>query len=190
MADGQSELAETDGAGQGRPRSATPERLFSYLTGTMNAVGTAWIFVLMVLINADIIGREAFNAPVRGVTEIISLSIVAIVFLQLAHTLHVGRLTRSDALLTRLLERQPRLAHGLLALYHLTGTVLFAVIFYASLPYFRRAVRIDEYVGAFGDFTAPTWPVRLIILIGSAATAIQFLLLAWHHLRQARGCRP
>ena len=157
---------------------------FDRLTGVLNAIGTAWIFVLMVLINAVIFGREAFDAPVRGVTEIVSMSIVAIVFLQLAHTLWAGRITRSDTLITRLIRRLPRLGHALQALYHLTGAVLFAIIFQASLPYFTKALEIDEYVGAAGDFTAPVWPVKLIILIGCAATVVQFLLLAWADARR------
>lgn len=143
----------------------------------------------MLLINADVIGREAFLAPVRGVTELVSLSIVGIVFLQLAHTLWVGRLTRSDVLLGALQRRWPRLACGLNALHHLAGAVLFAILFWASLPYFQRAWRIDEYVGALGDFTAPTWPVRLIILIGSAFTSLAFLLLACEALRGLAGRR-
>lgn len=158
---------------------------FATLTGGLNAVGTVWIFVLMVLINADVFGRELFGAPVRGVTEIVSLSIVGIVFLQLAHTLWAGRLTRSDALIRHLLAIRPRLAHALQALYHLTGAALFAVIFQASVPYFVDAVEIGEYVGAEGDFTAPVWPVKLIILIGSAATATQYFLLAWSEARRA-----
>src|SRR3989304_2905183 len=50
------------------------------LTGAMNAIGTIWILVLMVLINSDVIGRDLFGAPVRGVTEIVSMSIVGSVF--------------------------------------------------------------------------------------------------------------
>lgn len=171
------------GEGAGGPGRDGVARLIRGATGGMNAVGTIWIFVLMVLINADVLGREAFDAPVRGVTEIVSLSIVGIVFLQLAHTLWAGRITRSDALLQRLQERRPRLAAGLDALYHLTGAGLFALLFWASWPYFLRSVDIGEYVGALGDFTAPTWPVRLIILVGSAAAGVSFLALAWQHLR-------
>ncbi|MDP6814497.1 MAG: TRAP transporter small permease, partial [Alphaproteobacteria bacterium] len=64
----------------GEAGAAAPPRFALHrLTGAMNAVGTAWIFVLMVLINADVLGREAFAAPVRGVTELVSLSIVGIV---------------------------------------------------------------------------------------------------------------
>ncbi|SLN76319.1 TRAP transporter small permease subunit [Oceanibacterium hippocampi] len=173
----------TRGAGGGWRRR--PIIAFERLMGVMNAVGTAWIFVLMVLINADVIGREAFAAPVRGVSEIVSLSIVGIVFMQLAHTLWVGRFTRSDAFLTRIQARWPRFAGGLETVYCLTGAILFAILFWASLPFFTRAVDIGEYVGALGDFTAPTWPVRLIILLGAAVTSVAFLILAAGHLKIA-----
>ena len=151
---------------------------FRRLTGWMNAVGTAWIFLLMLLVNADITGREFFGAPVRGATELVGLSIVGIVFLQLAHTLAVGRLTRSDAVLGALTARFPRIAAALRGLFHLTGAVMMLILAYASYPYLKNALAIGDYVGAIGDFTAPTWPIRLIILVGSAVTAVQFLLMA------------
>ena len=75
---------------------------FQRLTRTLNAIGTLWIVALMLLINSDVLGRELFNSPVRGVTELVSLSIVGIVFLQLADTLWSGRMTRADVLLDRL----------------------------------------------------------------------------------------
>lgn len=77
------------------------------LTQGLNALGSLMILGLMLLINADIIGRTGFNAPVRGVTELVSLSIVGIVFLQLADTLRCGRFTRADMLLDRLKRTQP-----------------------------------------------------------------------------------
>lgn len=152
--------------------------MFARLLGAMNALGTVWIFALMLLINSDIVGRELFRAPVRGTSELIALSIVGIVFLQLAHTLAVGRVTRSDVLIEGLLQRRPRLGRALQGLFHLAGAVLLGIIFYGSIGPFRDAIEIGEYVGAVGDFTAPTWPVRLIILVGSAATGIQYLVLA------------
>ena len=53
-----------------------------------------------------------------------------------------------------------------------------AILLRSSLPLFTKAWRIDEYVGAQGDFMAPVWPVKLIILIGCTAGAIQFFLMA------------
>ena len=66
-------------------------RNFGHILSGLNGLGTAWIFVMMVLINADVIGRAVFNAPIRGVPLIISLSIIAIVFLQLHDALPICR---------------------------------------------------------------------------------------------------
>ncbi|MCW0236583.1 MAG: TRAP transporter small permease [Ferrovibrio sp.] len=157
--------------------------MFSRLLGAMNALGTVWIFLLMVLINADILGRELFSAPVRGTTELLSLSIVGIVFLQLGHTLMVGRMTRSDMVIENLLTLRPRIGRGLQGLFNLLGVLFLAVIFWGSIAPFKEAIEIGEYVGAAGDFTAPTWPIRLLILIGSAATGLQYLVMAWQDFR-------
>ena len=158
---------------------------FQYVVRALNALGTLWIVALMVLINTDVIGRDFFNAPVRGVTELVSLSIVGIVFLQLADTLATGRMTRADVLLDRLKRRRPALAAALQALYHLVGAGLMAVILWAAWAPLVESIRIQEYVGAVGDFTAPVWPVRLIMLVGICATLATFLLLAWLDLRRA-----
>ena len=164
------------------------QRRFSYgfVISVMNSIGTAWVFVLLVIINLDIGGRALFNHPVRGVPEIVAMSIVACVFLQIAHTLKVGRLTRSDILLNWLQSRHPALKHILEALYYLIGGCLMAVLFKASIPLFTKAWTIDEYVGAQGDFMAPVWPIKLIILIGCVAGAIQFLLMAIDSMKQLR----
>ena len=159
----------------------TPNRRrFSYETiiSVMNSIGTAWVFVLLVIINLDIGGRALFNHPVRGVPEIVALSIVACVFLQIAHTLKVGRLTRSDIVLNWMQPRYPRMKHFLEGLYFLIGACLMSILLRSSIPLFTKAWRIDEYVGAQGDFMAPVWPVKLIILIGCLAGTIQFLLMA------------
>jgi hypothetical protein len=47
-----------------------------------------------------------------------------------------------------------------------------------------------EYVGALGDFTAPVWPVRLMMLVGLGVTALTFVLLASMDLRRARSLAP
>lgn len=159
--------------------------MYSRLLGVMNALGTVWIFLLMVLINSDILGRELFSTPVRGTTELLALSIVGIVFLQLGHALMSGRMTRSDMVIENLLTRRPRIGRALQGFFNLLGLVFLAVIFWGSLALFQEAIEIDEYVGAAGDFTAPTWPVRLLILIGSAATGLQYLIMAWQDFRFA-----
>jgi TRAP-type mannitol/chloroaromatic compound transport system permease small subunit len=151
----------------------------------MNSIGTGWVFVLLVMINLDIGGRALFNSPIRGVPEIVAMSIVACVFLQIAHTLKVGRLTRSDILLNWLHARHPRLEYFLEGVYCLVGAGLMAILFHTSVPLFTKAWQIDEYVGAEGDFMAPLWPVKFIILIGCVAGTIQFLIMSFGSFRQA-----
>lgn len=157
--------------------------MFSRLLGAMNALGTVWIFLLMVLINSDILGRELFSTPVRGTTELLALSIVGIVFLQLGHALMSGRMTRSDMLIENLLIARPRAGRALQGIFNLLGVVFLVIIFWGSLALFQEAIEIGEYVGAAGDFTAPTWPIRLLILIGAAATGLQYLIMAWQDFR-------
>ena len=62
----------------------------------LNAVGTAWVAALTVLICSDILGRALFSSPIIGVPEIVKVSVVAIVWLQMAHTLKIGGHLRSD----------------------------------------------------------------------------------------------
>lgn len=163
-----------------------PPRRFSFETviSAMNSIGTAWVMVLLVIINLDICGRVFFNSPLRGVPEIVAMSIVACVFLQIAHTLKVGRLTRVDILLDVLQKRLPKLRQFCEGIYHLVGACLLAILFRASLPLFTGAWKIGEYVGAEGDFMLPTWPVKLIILIGCVSGSLQFLLIAARNFRQ------
>ena len=159
------------------------------LTGTMNALGTLWILALMVLINLDVAGRNLLDAPVRGTTELVAMSIVGIVFLQLADTLRCGRFTRADVLLDGLQRKHPALADALHAACHLVGLALMVVILLASWAPLVESVQIREYVGAVGDFQAPVWPVRLITLVGLAVTALTFAMLAWLDVRRLLGRR-
>ena len=155
---------------------------FGSLVVLLNSIGTGWIFVLLVLINADIIGRSLFNKPVRGVTEIVGMTIVACVFLQLSHAIKVGRLTRSDIILSRL-ERFPQFKRALEAFYYLLGALLLAALFVYSIPIFTHAWTINEYEGAQGDFMAPVWPVKLIIVIGSLVAALQCIINCCRNIR-------
>ncbi len=162
---------------------------FQRVVQALNALGTLWIVALMLLINTDVLGRNLFNAPVRGVTELVSLSIVGIVFLQLADTLHSGRITRADVLLQGVQRTRPVLAALLHAFFHLIGALLMATILWAAWPTLWESIQMREYVGAIGDFTAPVWPVRVVMLVGLAATLITFLLLALADVRRAARLR-
>lgn len=160
---------------------------FQRLGKWLNALGTVWIIALMLLINTDVLGRNLFNAPVRGVTELVALSIVGIVFLQLADTLRCGRFTRAEVLLAQLVRTHPAWHAALSALWHALGGALLLVVLWASWGPLVESVQIREYVGAVGSFQAPVWPVRLITLVGLSVTALTYALLTWADLRRLAG---
>ena len=144
----------------------------------------------MILICADIASRSLLNRPLNGVAEVVALSIVICVFLQLAHTLAVGRLTRADILLRWLAKRYPRTSHAPLLLSHLLGVIVFAVIAYASYPILLDSWVRAEYIGQLGTFTAPTWPAKLVVVVGSVLTCVQFLILSVRDVRRLFAADP
>jgi TRAP-type mannitol/chloroaromatic compound transport system permease small subunit len=174
-----------------RPEAPPPPLPFGLhrLTAAMNALGTLWIVALMMLIVADVLGRNFLSAPVPGVTETVALSIVGIVFLQLADTLRCGRFTRAEVLLAQLVRTRPAWHAGLSALWHALGGALLLVILWASWRPLVEAVQIREYVGAVGSFQAPVWPVRLITLIGLTVTALTYVLLMVSDLQRLARAR-
>lgn len=170
------------------PPPRAPSGSFARMIGVMNAVGTLWIILLMLLINADIFGRSFLNHPIAGVPELVAFSIVGIVFLQLAHTLRSGAMTRSDVLLNVLERRAPRARFTLLSIFHLVGGLLMLMIAWKFWPSVVAAWLYPErnFMGNPGFFTIPQWPLFMLVFLGIVATAIQFLLLSWNDLRSAR----
>lgn len=162
---------------------ALPQRLFGYAVSTLNALGSVWIFVMMALINADVISGALFNAPIRGVPLIISLSIIAIIFLQMADALRNGRLTRNEVVLSRLDARNNQWSHLLQFVFHLAGVAMMAILLVFGYPLFEKSWSSGAYFGNLADFTFVEWPIKLVVLVGALATGIQFLLLTYRDAR-------
>jgi TRAP-type C4-dicarboxylate transport system permease small subunit len=173
---------------EARPqRTSAGGARFGAVLAALNSVGTLWILVLMVVVNADVVGRTVFTSPIPGVAEFGRLSIVGIIFLSLAHALRDGRITRADSLLRTLERRAPRLGAAIEAFFALAGAALFAVLFYGSYPFLLDSWRSSEYAGVEGYVTFPIWPVRLVILAGAGLACLQFVLIAWQQLGRIAG---
>lgn len=148
------------------------------LAAALNALGTGIIVVLMAMICADIALRTLTNAPLRGAAELSGLLIVALVFLQLPHTVARGRMIRSEMLLGALHARRPVAAGLVEGVFRLVGAMFFGAVAWAVWPKLVKAWERGTYVGAAGDFTAPVWPKLAVIVAGAAFAAIIYALLA------------
>lgn len=156
----------------------TAQRIIDRITMGLNVLGTLLILALMILINSDVIGRGVFLMPISGVPELVSMSIVAIVFLQVGQAFRKGRFTRTDAVINALQRSVPRARALLELIYCAAGIFVIAVLLNASFPLFVKSWDRSTYVGTVGDFIAPIWPVKLIILVGCGALLLQLAMSA------------
>jgi TRAP-type mannitol/chloroaromatic compound transport system permease small subunit len=177
-------LGGTIDNGASPPRGALSNSL-EWVLNALNGLGSIWILVLTLLINLDAFGRTFFAHPIEGVIEIVEMSIVAIVFLQLGDATQRGRLTRSDGLFNRILDRYPRVGRTMGAVFDLLGMTFMAIVIYGTVPEMIEAVEENLYFGSEGVFTAPKWPVYLIILTGATVTLLQFVRFAYCHVWMA-----
>lgn len=161
-------------------------KLFHNWVFSLSGIGTIWIFLMMVIINVDILSRMIFKYSIHGVTEIVELSIVGIVFLQLGDAVASGRLTRSDGLYNKMLAKSPRVGHSLGMFFDLGGAAFFSAILAGVYPRFIDAYTRGYYAGTEGIFSVPVWPIRLLLVICCITIILVFLQLAWRHLTQLR----
>lgn len=158
---------------------------FGYFTQALNITGTLLILAMAIAVNLDVGGRNLFNHPIPGVNEFIGLSIVAVVFLQLANTLHEGRHISNDILIRLIAESHPRLSASLYSLFHLIGALLMGFIVLYVWPLLVENYQNGYFSGTAGIVEIPIWPFMAVVLIGSVATAIQFLIIAGQLARRA-----
>jgi len=141
-----------------------------------NAIGTLVVLVLVAVVNYDVVARNAFNLPFKGAIEVVQFSMVLIVFLQLPDVIRVNRLTRSDGFLVVTGRRFPRFTRILGQIINLLAAIFMLLIAIAFWPEFLEMWETKDYFGTPGVFTAPWWPIKLVILLSAALCFLIFLL--------------
>jgi TRAP-type C4-dicarboxylate transport system permease small subunit len=144
----------------------------------LNIAGTVLIITMAIAVNADILGRELFSRPIAGVNEFVGLSIVAVVFLQMANTLREDRHVSNDLILAWVGRSRPRVARFFYGLFHVIGALLMALIVWYVIPILQENYDGNYYKGTGGVIEIPVWPFMLVVIVGAAATVIQYLILA------------
>ena len=177
-------------------------RLYSPIVGTAiaaNAVGTIVIFLLIAVMNFDVVARGVFHAPLRGVVEMVIFSLILIVFLQLPDVVRNNRLTRSDGFLVLAEGRFPKFSETLYRCIDIASCVFMGLIAWTMWPEFVESIetchfltppefgppptgnlREDlsaafarcEYFGTPGIFTAPWWPAKMAIVFSATMCCI------------------
>lgn len=172
-------------AGQPAPGPAT--RAADFLMTLANVTATAWILVIMLLIIADVLGRNILLSPIAGVPEIVKFSIVGIVFLQSSHTHRRGEMIRSDGILGLVRERKPRIAAAMDLAAQACGVAMSIALAWSVWPKVLKAYARGEMEGVAGHFQLPVWPILTIVTAGSLLLAVSFSLEALLAFKRMRG---
>ena len=162
-------------------------RLNEQLTRLLLVLAAVLAFLLCFLVVADVVGRVGFDRPVKGTTEIVSLSIVIICYLQTGFAIRSGGMLHVDMFVSR---AGPRGQSLLAAVAALAGLVFFGLICWGSFEGAAHAWNSNEFEGE-GALRVPVWPARFVLILGTAIAAFNYALLLVQHLLSAvQGTAP
>lgn len=151
-------------------------RLWGRIVDGLGALGSITIAGLMVLIVADVLSRNFFNTTIPVVAEIGALSVVMILFLQLATTVSHNRMARTEFVVRSLQRASPRAAMVLEGTYDLLGAIACGLIAWSTVGVLAKELKAQEFIGVLGVFTMPVWPFRVLIIVGVTAATLHYLM--------------
>lgn len=131
-----------------------------------------WAFFLAFYILTDVVLRN-LNMPIEGTSEIVTNSIVTIVFMQIGYCVYIRGMIRADFLLNVM---GPRLTQTVNSLGYLLGIVFFLWVLYGTWGPAIEAWNTGEFEGE-GAVHMPTWPSRFAIIAGCFLAALNYFLL-------------
>ncbi len=134
-----------------------------------------WAFALVFLVLGDIIGRSAFDRPIYGTVEMVSASVVIVVFLQAGYAIRSRSMLRAEFLVTHFPDWVQR---ALLAFGYLLGAAFFLMIITGGWEESIRSYVDGEFEGE-GALRVPSWPARWTVLIGSGLALVNYGVMAY-----------
>lgn len=154
-------------------------RVNDWVVRALLMIAAVLAFLLSFLVCADVIGRVIFNSPVKGTPEIVSFSIVIILWLQTAYAIRSGGMLHVDAFVSML----PPRAQGVLGVVGaLLGVAFFGLVLWGSFEPAAHAWNSNEFEGE-GALRVPVWPARFLIILGAALAVLNYLILAVERAR-------
>lgn len=149
-------------------------RFSDQLSSFMMVLAAVWALGLSVLIVADIVANNVVGRAIPGVRELVISSVVIIVFMQLGYAIRSHSMLRADTLLLALPLPVQRI---LLFIGYGLGAFLFFVIMWGTIGPTIYAWNTNEFWGE-GALRVPVWPTRMMVLLGSALAAVNYIVAA------------
>lgn len=140
---------------------------------TLMVLAAFWGFILAVTITIDVTGRGLFNQPLVGTVEIITNSVVVMVFLQVCYAVRSRSMLRADFLVNVVPGWLQRIFN---IICYGTGAFIFGLVAYGCIEPLIRAYERGEFEGE-GALRVPTWPIYSVIIAGSLLATMNYLVL-------------
>ncbi len=152
----------------------------------MDGIASIMIFIIMLLITADVISRLFFNKPFAGTGEIVSMIIIIVCFLEIPYVSVRGGHVRSTMLYDKVGDKGK---HIIDIIASLIGIVVYSLIIRASWKGFMNAIAIREAEVA-GSVKVTTIPGRFVVIFGSLLMVLEFISLIIQHAMALKEGKP
>ena len=144
---------------------------------TACAIGSeVLVFLLMLMVTFEIIGRHIFDSPIPGHVETATLSLVLILYLGIAYTQWENGHIRVDIFLSRVEGLKREALEVLILFLCLIPSVLIA---WATAQKAWSSVAGQEFVTGAVNF--PVWPGRCSVSFGFALLALTLMVQMLQH---------
>lgn len=155
----------------------TVDRWLGRLENLFNDIGAVFIFALMWLTMAEVLGRRLLNSPVPGAIDYIEVGMVVFAFMGAAYCQRLGGHVRMDLLVVNL---KARLLWAVEAFAILVAAVYVGIIVWASAQDAWRSFDLgDETL----DAHVAVWPSKLVVPVALALLELRLLVNLWGYLR-------
>jgi len=139
------------------PRLSRVHLLLGRVETFFDLIAALFIFGLMLLGMAQVLGRQLFDRPVAGYIDLVELSVATFAFLGIAYCERVGGHVRMELFLNMV---KGRVQYTLEIFGTLIGLFIIGVLIWFSFEHFLRAYQLGDTTI---DAELPVWPSKLIV---------------------------
>jgi TRAP-type C4-dicarboxylate transport system permease small subunit len=153
------------------------DRMLGRLENLFNDIGGLFIFALMWLTMAEVLGRRLFNSPVPGAIDYIEVGMAVFAFMGAAYCQRQGGHVRMDLLVANL---KGRVLWFVEAFAIFVAVVYIGIIVWASAQDAWRSFDLGDDTL---DAHIAVWPSKLVVPVALALLEIRLLVNLWGYLR-------
>ena len=165
----------------GRHNSALSaiDRFFGRIEDAVTLFAAIVIFILMLFVVCEVIGRYVFNRPIPGAIDWIEVYMAIFAFLPAAYAQRLGVHVRMELVVAKM---RGRLLWGVECFAVCIGVVYCLIIIDKSWEHFLRSViEGDSTI----DVQLQTWPGKLVVPIALVLLCIRLAIQVWGYGRLA-----